>query len=370
MVAMNRREWILGALLVGVIGGRRTPVHGAVSREALWLAPLRHRSGGHALAMLSADGTVREAFPLPDRAHDIAIAPDRSLAVVFARRPGRFGIAFAPRTGRMLAAFETAPDRHFYGHGAFSPDGRLLFATENAIATGDGVISVRDCAGGFREIAAWPSGGIGPHDLAISADGHYLVVANGGLRTHPDTGRMVLNRETMAPNITILARATGEIVERAALPADQRALSIRHLAVGADGAVLFAGQWQGRADDSPALVGRWSPGQPLTLLPLPEPVTAAMAGYAGDIAVSACGQRAAVSSPRGGVVVVIDSASGAVLGMDHVKDVCALAEAPRGTAPRFLATSGDGRAVVLGDPAAEVRGVRAADGWDNHCAGV
>ncbi len=39
--------------------------------------------------------------------------------------------------------------------------------------------------------------------------GRRLVVANGGLRTHPDTGRETLNPDDMSPNLALIDLATG-----------------------------------------------------------------------------------------------------------------------------------------------------------------
>jgi hypothetical protein len=55
------------------------------------------------------------------------------------------------------------------------------------------VIGVRDASAGYRHIGELPSHGIGPHDLALLSDERTLVVANGGIRTHPDRRREELN---------------------------------------------------------------------------------------------------------------------------------------------------------------------------------
>lgn len=50
--------------------------------------------------------------------------------MVFGRRPGAFFQPFDFHTGDMLPIVAAKPERHFYGHGVFSPDGQLLYATE------------------------------------------------------------------------------------------------------------------------------------------------------------------------------------------------------------------------------------------------
>lgn len=82
----------------------------------------------------------------------------------------------------------------------FSADGGTLFTTENRYATGKGRIGVWDAADGFRRIGEFASGGIGPHDVKQMGDA--LIAANDGVRTHPDSGRQQLNRETMCSNLS------------------------------------------------------------------------------------------------------------------------------------------------------------------------
>ena len=47
------------------------------------------------------------------------------------------------------------------------------------------MIGVRDAQDGYRQIGELPSDGIGPHEATLMPDGKTLVVANGGIRTHP-----------------------------------------------------------------------------------------------------------------------------------------------------------------------------------------
>ena len=107
---------------------------------------------------------------LPARAHAIALHPDAGSCVAVARRPGRFGVAVDLARFEASVTFEATPGRHFFGHGSFLGDGDLFLTTENDVDAGRGLIGLRDARRGFAAIGEWPSGGIGPHDLAISAD--------------------------------------------------------------------------------------------------------------------------------------------------------------------------------------------------------
>ncbi len=107
--------------------------------------------------------------------------------MVFARRPGTFAMISIPRV-RMNRSFPHAAGCHFYGHGHFSPDGRLLYASENDFDGNRGVIGVYDAKDRFKRIMEFDAGGIGTHDMTVSDDGRLLIIANGGIETHPISG--------------------------------------------------------------------------------------------------------------------------------------------------------------------------------------
>src|SRR5690606_18327858 len=81
------------------------------------------------------------------------------------------------------------------------------------------------------------------------------VVANGGILTHPDYGKMPLNLSAMQPSLTYVNVKTGDVVERASLAPELHQLSIRHLAVDNANRVWFGCQYMGLGGDTPPLVG-------------------------------------------------------------------------------------------------------------------
>ena len=141
--------------------------------------------------------------------------------------------------GRVLHRFDAVAGRHFFGHGFFSPDGRLLYATENDFDAEAGAIGIYDAADGWRRVGEIAGVGIEPHEAALLGDGRTIVAADGGILTHPDYGREKLNLATMAPALVYVDRASGEILETARLDPALHRLSIRHLARDATGAVWF-----------------------------------------------------------------------------------------------------------------------------------
>ena len=184
--------------------------------------------------------------------------------VAFARRPGTFALVIDCARGALVSRLTAPEGRHFYGHGAFIQGGTVLATTENEIETGEGRVGLSSRADGYARIGDVPTGGIGPHELRRMPDG--LVVANGGIRTHPDKGREKLNIDAMRPNLAYLTEE-GELTETVELEPDLHRNSIRHLAVRDDGLVAFAMQCPfsplgGWRDNALPPVALWQTGAP------------------------------------------------------------------------------------------------------------
>jgi hypothetical protein len=324
----------------------------ACSRQApaaVWLSALGDPAGNFGLAAIDPAGVVRWRTPLP---------------VALARRPGSFARVLDTVTGTALATFEAAPGRHFYGHGAFSRDGALLFTTENDYGAERGVIGVRRAAGDFRQIDEWPSGGIGPHEILRSREGDVLFVANGGILTHPDTGRAKLNLPSMAPSLRRLESGSGRVLDTLRLPDALHTLSIRHLAALPGGGIAFAMQEQALPDPARPQIGLWHGDGTLSLL---DNHPGWHSAYVGSVAIDASGRLLAASAPRDGRIGLWRLPAGEVLGDVSLADACGLAASH---APgEFLVTSGGGEIARLTLSSGEPRLAVLASiplRWDNH----
>jgi hypothetical protein len=245
----------------------------------------------------------------------------------------------------------------------FSPDGRLLYSTENDFDGQRGVVGVRDATGAYRQIGEFPSGGTGPHDMAMMRDGRTLVVANGGIETHPDFGREPLNLDTMSPNLTYIDALHGDILETHILPRSLHQLSIRHLCVAAGDTVVFGCQHKGPRNETPMLLGVQRRGAEAELVDLPDVANARLKGYVGSICADSSGAIVAATSPPGGVALYFDVSARRLLGHASLADASGVSGRPG--KPGFLLTSGTGK-LALG--LSEGLRIVGEDGtaWDNH----
>ncbi len=312
------------------------------------------------LVGLDLSGEQRFAFALPGRGHAAAVHPERAEAVVFARRPGTFAMVIDCASGVERVRLDAPKGRHFYGHGAFTADGRLLLTTENAFDIPDGRIGLWDAARGYTRIGELPSGGIGPHEIVALPDGGFAV-ANGGIQTHPDSPRRKLNLPTMRPNLTYLS-PDGDIEETIVPPDEMRQNSIRHIAVAAD-TLALALQWQGNPMQQVPLLAIHKRGQPLRFVDHPD--TARLKHYAGSIAATGDGHEIAVTGPKGNYTLFFDARTGTALPGRNMPVASGAAPSPHGMA---ITVQGG---LCLGDSHA-MRTVSVAGdwSWDNHLVAI
>lgn len=354
----TRRGFLAGLLAAGLTP---RPSWADLGSPA-FLSAAKTPDGSYLLAGISTKGSVLFRCPLPERGHAAAAHPLRPEAVAFARRPGRFADVINCQNGARLARLQPPQGHHFYGHGVFTPDGTRLFTTENDYENGRGVVGVWDAENAYRRLSSFSSGGIGPHDMLLRQHGGetQLAIANGGIETHPGSGRAKLNLPEMRPNLSLLS-LDGQLLDRMELQADLRLNSIRHLALAHDGALGFAMQWQGDLGEDVPIVGLYRPGEAPRLLAKDDPRRRNLNGYGGSLAFSADASLVAVTSPRGGVVQVMETTNGQMIREYQLRDVCGLITAPNG----FIASTGNGKLFALEGPSARKLSHHSL-AWDNH----
>ena len=356
----NRRSFIAGFLATGLMPKPTWADAGSPAYLSAGMTP----DGSYVLCGLTSDGRVTFRAPLPARGHAAAAHPIAPLAVAFARRPGTYAIVLDCSDGSVQAQLSAPLGRHFYGHGTFSPGGDLLFTTENDYENGRGIVGVWDARNGYGRLGEFWSGGTGPHDIKLMPDGETLVVANGGIETHPETGRSKLNIPTMRSNLSYL-RLDGALLEQVFLEENLRKNSIRHLAVSPGGQVAFAMQWQGDETEYPAVLGTHRRGEETHVSQAPIEANRAMRGYAGSVAISEDSHTVAITSPRGGVLQSFQLQHLAFKQQVGIEDVCGVAQSGQS----FFVTNGLGLTLMgHGDDLriASLHDIR----WDNHLGGL
>ena len=293
-------------------------------------APLRlaaawqQADGGYRVGVLATDGplTVLHTLEVPTRAHGVHVLPDGSILAA-ARRPGDWLVRWRPGGGEPLWHWIDAT-RSFNGHVIASADGRWLYTTETDIDTGASLVARRD-ARSLETEAEWPTHGIDAHELIW--DGATLIVANGGVPTAPETGRVKRDLHTMDSSIVRLGGRTGELLGQWRLE-DPR-LSLRHLAWN-PGHTMLGIALQAEHDDAAAKhvapILALFDGQGLRAVPTPGAGESGIHGYGGSIAATAGGW--AVSCPRANGIATF-TPQGAWRALVPLPEACALAVSGR-----------------------------------------
>lgn len=374
LMETERRKALV--LIAGILKGgllySLTQSRIASGQVPVFASAYKSQQGGFGAVWFSPDGIGTSEIRLPSRGHSIAMRPGASESVLFARRPGTFAIVFNPMDGRLVKNLKSGQGRHFCGHGAFEPEGRLVYATENDYGNGRGVIGVYDVSESYRRIAEFPSYGIGPHEIRCYPDDETLVVANGGILTHPDNPRVKMNLPTMESSLCYINRKNGRLLAKFSLADQFRQLSIRHIDVNPAGIVGVAMQYEGPSGDIVPLIGLHDGKSEVKLVHEPLSVIRSMKNYCGSIAFDVSGEVMAVSSPRGGCVTLWNSSVPGFLSSINIADACGIAPgmndgqflvSGRGTLAFIQARSSQKKSLFL--PGYE------NTQWDNHlCSGL
>ncbi len=367
-MALSRRDFLKHALGSGLLlasASSTALLLESNSKQSIFYSAAMNAKGQYVVAAISGEGKLLFETPLPARAHALAIHPNKTELLVFARRPGHFLMVLDAKTGEIIQTVNSEESRPLYGHGVFSNDGKVLYLTANDIKNQHGVITVLDTSDKYRKVSEFSTGGIGPHELKFMHDGKTLVVANGGILTHPNSGRSKLNIDSMTPALTYLDVQQEKVVDDYRLDKQYHQLSIRHLDVNQNDTVCFAMQYQGSRHDHFPLVGFHQGQEALQLAEAPISVLSNMKNYCGSVCADRSGQSFAVSSPKGNLFTIWNS-SGKFISSQMINDGCGIAagitdndfylSSGSGEIHQYQATQKHGALIVL------FKNYR----WDNH----
>lgn len=280
---------------------------------------------------------------VPMRAHGCAISPiDPQRVLFFARRPGTLAFELRRDSLQVRTLFETQAGQHLAGHGLFSHDGKLLYTPEHDYERVRGVIVVRD-ARNFSIVNQIDTHGIDPHEIAWLPDGRSLLVANGGIMTHPRSYRRKLNIATMDPSLCVIDAASGECREQWRLP--DHLLSIRHMAVASDGSAVVGLQYEGEPANAPGIAALYKPGSGLHLLTAPVAERPAFRGYVASVALSEPSDLIAAACPYGNGVACWSLNNGSYKGFVRAGETYGLSRLADGS---VVASQRDGGTYEVG----------------------
>jgi len=358
MMAIKRRPLLqlaAGLLLPGLSGCQNSAAGNLLSGYR------RRQGGGYGIAVLDAAGRLLFNHKVPQRVHQAIVRPGSSQAYFIGRRPGTAIYAMDIISGQLLPCITAPAQRHFYGHACFSQDGRYLYVPENHVNNVGAGIGVYDGADGFRRIDEINLSGIGPHQIELLSDGDTLVLALGGILTHPSRGRDKLNIDSMQSALLYIDSRSGKTLAEYRPPSPRQ--SIRHMALASNDTVIVGVQTQGDKSQPLPLAYRHQGEQALQSLQASAANWARHKHYVGSVCIDDKGQQCWLSSPRGGLISRWHVGSGELQEIISQRDVCGLAY--NSQRQNFYASNGNGQ--VLEFDREQTRQSYFDDLiWDNH----
>ena len=257
------------------------------------------------LCRFDLDGDGARTVPMEFFGHGLIQHPlEPWRGVVFEKKgPGCCEVDL--RRGSVLRPITTPAHRAFYGHGAFSSDGGLLFATENHLETMTGLICVRD-GRTYEEIGEFPTYGKSPHDCHLVDEGRTLVITNGG-------GPLDDPGEDAAPSVTFVDARSTRLLER--LTFETPRINAGHLALTRQrDLVAISAPREGLAPTERGGVTIRTGNGPFVTMTGPQDIVSRMVGESLSLCIVEERGVVGVTNPDGNIVTFWDMAEKRFLG--------------------------------------------------------
>jgi hypothetical protein len=182
------------------------------------------------------DGSIRQTL-LPVNAHDVEVAPDRSIGVLCGFE-GAEHCSFDPETLEMTGMAPSFREGwRGGGHAVYLDGGKTVIISERSPkqqARGGlehlhGRLTIRDPET-LKIRESYSTYGVDPHDIRLIDNDRYIVAANYGSVISPKTGEHTVPRTVVEASITVVEVSSGKLVDKRKTGAGRTEL--RHLAAG------------------------------------------------------------------------------------------------------------------------------------------
>ncbi len=260
------------------------------------------------------DGAAQ--LELPFAAHSalrVPGAPERAL-LIGKNEPRAVEIDFVAR--RIVRSFDSSSGRAFYGHGAYSRDGRHLYCTELDLKSAVGALVIRDAAT-LRTVGELATFGQSPHDCRVIDGGRTMLVVNAGRA--PDYVGSCLTRVDLS---------TGKLLNTLANPTPR--VHLTHFAVAADGTLVVSSAPNTGRPAAAGSIFVATPGRELTEVALPAALAVRLHDETLSVAIADAQRVAAVTVPAGNCVVFVDLPSATARGFVALDRPAGVVRSPDG----------------------------------------
>lgn len=160
-------------------------------------------------------------------AHGVIKNPFADHKVLVFEKKGAGGAEIDLKDNKLATRIKPSKGCAFYGHGAYSVDGKTVYATEYDEETYVGKMTVRD-AKDFSVIGEFPTHGEWPHDCQFIDEGKTVAITNGG--GNIEGGAI--------PNVSYVEVATGTLIEKIEFKSEL--INAGHLIISPNGDLAVA----------------------------------------------------------------------------------------------------------------------------------
>jgi hypothetical protein len=238
--------------------------------------------------------SVISDFSVPDEVHLAVMYPDNKSILVNSRKPSASLLKYS-LNGELIAELKPLRNQHFEGHAIFSIDEKYLYVTASDFQQGSGKL-LKLNSHDLSLVEMYDTGGIGPHELVWQAP-NIIAIANTGVLTHPDSGRDILNLESIQSNVVLFNTVNKAFDHEWSVPLT--GLSARHLDRMDNGDLVIGCQYK-KEDKRPPCVAFASKGEALRFADSQnETLHWNMKGYTASIKSIPNSNQALISNPRG-----------------------------------------------------------------------
>ena len=287
---LKRREFITASLvaLVAACTKASATKPDIILGGGQYILP-QSQSLQYVLSVVDVSNRTKTLTPMRFLAHGIHWNPvDENRLAIFEKK-GPHACEYDLQSQQVVREIPKRDGHYFYGHGAYSAEGSLLFSTETELKQLNGVIAVRDSKS-LDYLEAFPSYGKEPHECKLIDDGQTLVVTNGGglMKGEP-------------PSVTYIEVKTQQLLERVELT--NHKLNAGHIAISDKGdIVVVSAPRLGLEKQGVGGISIRADGIELESMGNPAAVTNRMRGEALSVVIHDEANIAAVTHPDGGMV--------------------------------------------------------------------
>jgi uncharacterized protein len=252
--------------------------------------PGNQKQINYALSVVNLTLKTKRLVPLDFLAHGVIVDPNDYFRLIIFEKIGPGACEVDLNAMKMVRKITTSDDKYFYGHGAFTGDGKSLYCTETYLDNKKGIIAIRD-AQTMQNLGEFPTYGDNPHECQLIDNGKVMVVTNAGSTIGGNT----------EPSVTYIDMANQQLIEKVFMTNNR--INTGHIGIAKDGSLVVASAPRDGLDKTDnGGVSIRPKDKHMETITSPNDVVKSMTGEALSVIIHNAKNIAAVTHPDGNMV--------------------------------------------------------------------